>query len=900
MKKYLLILFPLLIIFFISSNSFSQHQDNNAASFNGTTSYVDIPDNAELNPTTAITLEAWVYPLANDGCNCIVGKNWNTSYWFGLNCGGGKLRFYPKGFSSQVNGNGVIPLNTWTHVAATYDGTSTKLYINGQLDATSALNNGPLVVNTDPLYIGCDRDGATRQYFWNGYIDNVRIWNVARTETQIRENMHIPLQYRGDTGTYGGLTAAYLLDWSGEDWSGTIYNNGTLQNLNFINYSTKPTNYSDYNNSLYLDGNSHCVAPNSSDFNATTAITVETWIRRDLTPPVNEIQFIISKGSTVSGGRMDYHLKLINNTLAFDIGSGGTVEYANAITDDKWYHVAGTYNSADGTSKLYIDGKKVAEIVTPSKPLINSNEDSLYIGRAGIDNDELARFKGSIDEVRIWKNAARTEEEIRSTMYTTRGITDGASGSCTYAFDQWTNLLRAANSGIETFSSLRFRGNALLNSAKTQNTHSSPIIFAVSQYQQSQFVLSTEKTVINPGSTVYDSVFVPGTSLSVDNLEAVLMINHGSVGALDITLYGPGGFSTKLTPDPNTNYTSNDLIALIIQGADSNLAYNNLQLAPFSPMIKPAGNLWGALGSKADGWWKIKVTDASTGNMLRVINCWGLKIETSTQVQYTVTTSSNPSNYGTTSGGGTYSAGTQVTVSAAPLMGYNFVNWTENSNVVSTNQNYTFTLNADRNLVANFAVTPTLIVAPDFINVPATSGSGTFTVTNTTGGTMNWTASSNALWLTITSGTSGTNDGTISFSYETNTGAARIGTITVTATNALGSPKNVEVRQDVGVSVDDLLSGIPDKYVLAQNYPNPFNPSTIIRYGLPEADYVTISIYDVIGNELVKLVDKYQSAGYHEALFNLNSESTNFPTGVYFYKLVSGNFTQVKKMMILK
>ncbi len=816
MKKNLSFLYPLLIIFFCFSNSYSQYQYNYAASFNGTTSYVDIPDNAELNPTAAITIEAWVYPKVNNGCNCIVGKNWNSSYWFGLNCGEGKLRFYPKGAASRVDGNTVIPLDTWTHVAATYDGTTTRLYINGQLDASANLASGALAVNADPLYIGCDRDGTTKTYFWNGYIDNVRIWSVARTETQILENMYIPLQYRGDDGTYGGLAASYLLDWSGEDWSGLVNNTGTIQNVNMVSYNTKPGNYFDFNNSLYLDGNSHCVAPNSGDFNSTTAITVEAWIRRDLTPPVSEFQFIVSKASSISGGRMDYHLKLMNSTLAFDIGSGGTVEFANAITDDKWYHVAGTYNSADGISKLYINAKEVAEIVTLSKPLIESNDDSLYIGRAGIgDTDLSSRFKGFIDEVRIWKNTARTEEEIQSTMYSTRAVTNGFSGSCTYAFDHLTNLLTAANSGIETTSSLRFRGNAKINSAKTQNTHSSPVLFPVAQYDQNDFFLSSEKTVINPGVTVYDSIFVPGTSLSVENLEAALMINHGSVGGLDITLYGPGGFSTKLSPDPNTNYTSNDLIALIVHGADSNFTYNNLQLAPFSPMIKPAGSLWDAYGAKADGWWKIKVTDASTGNMLRVINCWGLKLETSTQVQYTVTASSNPPNYGTTSGVGTYSAGTQITVSAQPIMGYSFVNWTENSNEVSTNINYTFKLNGDRNLVANFAITPTLAVGPDFIDVPAASGNGIFTVTNTTGGTMNWTASSNALWLTINSGTSGTNNGTISFAYETNTGAARIGTITITAANTLGSPKNVEVRQDVGVSVDDLFSGMPEKYVLA-------------------------------------------------------------------------------------
>lgn len=902
MKKLSLLFLSLILILLNVEQSYSQYIGAYAGNFNGTTSYVDIPDSPELNPTNAITIEAWVNPKVNSGCNCIVGKNWNSSYWFGLNCGGGKLRFYPKGgANSRVDGIGVIPINKWTHVAATYDGTTTKLYINGQLDNSVNLASGPLVSNTDPLYIGCDRDATTKQYFWNGYLDNVRIWKEVRTENQIKENMYVPLQYKGNQGVFGGLVAAYLLDWNADDRSGAVNNNGTLQNVGMIDLSKNPQNHVDYNNSLYLDGNSHCSLVNHVDYNATTAITVEAWIRRDLTPPAITNQTIISKGSSQGGGRTDFHLKLMGTTLAFDIGSAGTVEFANAITDDKWYHIAGTYNSADGVSKLYIDGKKVGEITTASKPAISNNPDSLFIGRAGTGGADLAaRFKGWIDEVRIWKNVAKTEEEIKSTIFSSRSYTDGASQSCTFAFDQFTNSLYTNASGY-TNAPLFFWGNAKIGSAKTQNIHTAPLIFPYPGYSQNNFILSNKKVVITAGTTITDSVLVPGTSLSVDNLVALVLLNHGAVGGLTLTLSGPGGFSTNLTPVANTSYTSNDLIAILVQGGiDSTIAYKNPQLAPFSPAVKPAGNLWDATGTKANGWWKLRVTDASTGEMLRVINSWGIWVETSTKVEYTVSVSSSNVNYGTASGGGTFFAGSQVTVSAAPKIGYNFVNWTEGGTEVSKNMNYTFTLNANRTLIANFAVSPSLGVTPDFVTVPSTAGTGSFSVANTTGGTMNWTAASNVNWLSITSGASGINSGTINFSYQANTGAARIGKITVTSTGTLGSPKSVEVRQATGVGIDDLNLGIPETYVLAQNYPNPFNPVTTIRYGLPASGHVKISVYDVIGNELATLVDKQQNAGYHEIMFDASGEGNSLSTGVYFYKIVSDNFMQVRKMVVMK
>ena len=89
---------------------------------------------------------------------------------------------------------------------------------------------------------------------------------------------------------------------------------------------------------------------------------------------------------------------------------------------------------------------------------------------------------------------------------------------------------------------------------------------------------------------------------------------------------------------------------------------------------------------------------------------------------------------------------------------------------------------------------------------------------------------------------------------------------------------------------------VPEEYTLFQNYPNPFNPSTIINYALPEKGNVELIVYDVLGNEIVTLVNEEKSAGTYDVEFN----ATGLPSGIYFYKLQAGNFVETKKMILIK
>lgn len=96
------------------------------------------------------------------------------------------------------------------------------------------------------------------------------------------------------------------------------------------------------------------------------------------------------------------------------------------------------------------------------------------------------------------------------------------------------------------------------------------------------------------------------------------------------------------------------------------------------------------------------------------------------------------------------------------------------------------------------------------------------------------------------------------------------------------------------VSVDD--SELPLVYNLEQNYPNPFNPSTNINFTIKETGNVTLKVYDVLGNELTTLLDKEMKSGKYSISFN----ASKFTSGVYFYKIQTGNFSDVKKMLLVK
>jgi hypothetical protein len=94
---------------------------------------------------------------------------------------------------------------------------------------------------------------------------------------------------------------------------------------------------------------------------------------------------------------------------------------------------------------------------------------------------------------------------------------------------------------------------------------------------------------------------------------------------------------------------------------------------------------------------------------------------------------------------------------------------------------------------------------------------------------------------------------------------------------------------------------LPKAIALNQNYPNPFNPSTQIRYALPAQSFVSLTVYNAVGQEVARLADEVQEAGYHEVRWNgTNGSGMPVSTGIYFYRMRAGNFVDTKKMILVK
>ncbi len=199
---------------------------------NGGDDRVVVANAPALNPSGAITLEAWVRPTTNAGCQTIVGKNFVTGFWLGL-CEG-KVRYYTNGIATSVDGIATVPVGSWTHVAVTFDGNTRNYYVNGLIDR-SVTTPGALPVTLNNIGIGgeaTDTCGDTCPFL--GDISEVRLWSIARELDDIRRDIAKQL----DTPR-SGLVAVWSFDGGPDDVFGV--RNGTLDgNANFDGLRSPP------------------------------------------------------------------------------------------------------------------------------------------------------------------------------------------------------------------------------------------------------------------------------------------------------------------------------------------------------------------------------------------------------------------------------------------------------------------------------------------------------------------------------------------------------------------------------------------------------------------------------------------------------------------------------------
>jgi len=440
-----------------------------AFTLDGVDDVIVIPHSPSLNPTQALSIEAWVFPTADSGgadvVAMIVSKEnaTTTAYELGRRnssaCGSGTdipnghLAFYlegvtglPNDCSAWVDGNAFLPLNTWSHIALTFDGSSVKVYKNGALTRQLAVA-GALPVSDGPVRIG-GRDNPSFAH-WTGSIDEVSIYGRALSSNEIQaifmagsEGKCVPVC----TPPPAGLVSWWRAENSVLDFFGT--NNGSLvSTVTFTNGLV--------GSSFFLGGSGYVQVPSSTSLSITDAMTLEGWV----------FQTSFSLGGTIASkyatgnGRSSWYLEMTGNQINFHVDGDGNpfngVEREvrtpiGSVSTGVWTHVVATVVASNQDMKIYLNGVESPTTVAVGGTItrIASTAEPLRIASnfSGGQNASTLRFRGMIDDFSVY-NRALTSNEITGLFAASSA---GKCLSCTPPAPNIVGWWRAENNGEDS------------------------------------------------------------------------------------------------------------------------------------------------------------------------------------------------------------------------------------------------------------------------------------------------------------------------------------------------------------------------------------------------------------------------------------------------------------------
>ncbi|MDM8564109.1 PA14 domain-containing protein [Candidatus Halobeggiatoa sp. HSG11] len=407
-----------------------------AMSFDGVDDYVEVAHSNGLETAQYVTVEAWIKAnsLADwEGVLSFIQDNSNNESGYSLAYKNGQMRFLliteSMAEGDMMNNPGTaITTGEWVHIAGTYDGSEIRFYKNGELMASEA-KSGAIDWEFQPmgLFIGAYKDN-NEAYYFDGQIDEVRLWNVARSQTEIEDNMNSSLG-----GSESGLVAYYnfnkigltVKDVSGSGHDGTT--NDTAIPVPVWLASDAMTGMNPPGNALHFDGTGDYVnVTNHADLEfGANSFSVEAWAKVD-----NGGDYRNIVGNKTGTGSATGWLLRLNDSLTpqFFIADGSTTLFTNgstAVAIGEWYHLAGVVDRSTETVTLYVNGEPVTTNSTANITTVNSGL-AMRIGAWHIHSDYMS---GDIDEVRVW-NTALTKPEIQANM--NRTLNGNESGLAAY------------------------------------------------------------------------------------------------------------------------------------------------------------------------------------------------------------------------------------------------------------------------------------------------------------------------------------------------------------------------------------------------------------------------------------------------------------------------------------
>jgi hypothetical protein len=351
--------------------------------FNGSGNYISIPNASHLQPTSAMTITGWIRGdswSSGTDVDVILRKGEDNPNNYQLAIADGRVALYlDDSDTSGIRGNTVLATGQWYHVAATWDGTDVRIYLNGQLDNTPTSRTGTIGTDTRPVYIG----GRTGADYFNGMIYDVQFYNYALTQAEINALFGLTGYWAFSEGS--GSTAA--------DTSG-FSNNASL-----INGATWTSDCG--GTSALLTNGSGGIAQTNSPFNPPDAGTVAFWMQSSGAP---------SGTARIFGVGGDWEMRQSSDgTVSVDLCGDATPDVITTVPLDevgRWYHVAATFDSSDDSYAIYIDGQLDKSGIN-SNPMTQQAADILSFGTRTGSNEY---WQGALRDFRIYSRILCPDE----------------------------------------------------------------------------------------------------------------------------------------------------------------------------------------------------------------------------------------------------------------------------------------------------------------------------------------------------------------------------------------------------------------------------------------------------------------------------------------------------------
>ncbi len=395
-------------------------KQGHAAFLNGISDPINCGRNEILYPNDKISISAWI--SSTDSRGWIVSK-WNDlsgyTQTYGLILENGEPIFWLNGETNSfddlnLKAEKFIGDGEWHHVIATWDKmageNNMKIYIDGVLAAQKTTPARDLTTKSSDVLIG-GSVGTSKSKFFNGSIDDVRIYNRALTEKQAKA-LYEWEKPKAEEPAFmkEGLVAYYPFNGNVKDESRNGNDGKTSKDLKFTKGRNGKQGYA-----AYLDGHGDSVNCGRNEIlYPNDKISISAWISS-----TDSRGWIVSKWNDTSGYTQTYGLILENGKPIFWLnGWANSFDDLNLkaekfIGDGEWHHVIATWDKMAGENnmKIYIDGVLAAQKTTPARDLTTKSSDVLIGGSVGTSKSKF--FNGSIDDVRIY-NRALTEKQAKA------------------------------------------------------------------------------------------------------------------------------------------------------------------------------------------------------------------------------------------------------------------------------------------------------------------------------------------------------------------------------------------------------------------------------------------------------------------------------------------------------